>query len=82
MDGIMNFNPIGEAVIGEMVYTIPEAAKRLGVTRKTVWNWVKLRRYFPNAQRKDPMNKRSHVIIPLSDIEDFEKKRDELGVSG
>jgi len=48
---------------------ISEVAKRLGVSRKTVWNMIQ-RGSFPNARKVDPGSK-SIFLIPEKDLEDL-----------
>jgi len=48
---------------------VSEVAKRLGVTRITVWNMIQ-RGSFPNAHKVDP-NKKSMYLIPEKDLEDL-----------
>jgi hypothetical protein len=53
-----------------------EAAERLGVHSRTVVRWIE-QGHFPGARKVNPFaKKRSPYIIPLSDIEQFEKTRD------
>lgn len=58
----------------EKMYSTAQAAKRLGVTRKTAYRWYQ-RGEFPNARPKSPISG-SSLVIPESDIIDFEQRRD------
>lgn len=51
-----------------------EAAKRLGVSIKTIHRWIE-RGEFPNAYRKSPVPN-SPYSIPESDIIEFERRRE------
>jgi excisionase family DNA binding protein len=53
--------------------TITEAAKRLGVSGKTVWRWID-DGLFPGTIRLSPQPK-SEFRIPLAAIERFEESR-------
>lgn len=64
---------VREAVL-EGYLKVSEAAERLGVTKKTITRWIE-REFFPGAERKNPYAKNSTYIIPLVDIERFEKLR-------
>jgi len=48
---------------------ISEVAKRLGVSRKTVWNMIQ-RGAFPHARKVDPESK-SVFLIPEEDLKDL-----------
>ncbi len=56
------------------VYSVKEAAKRLGVAATTLSRWVKIGR-FPNAYKLDPNAKNSPYRIPEEDVEAFEEQR-------
>lgn len=56
------------------VYSVKEAAERLGVAATTLSRWVKIGR-FPNAYKLDPKGKNSPYRIPEGDIEAFEEER-------
>ena len=64
----------GARLMAEKMYTTAEAAKRLGVTRKTAYRWCH-RGEFPNARPKSPVPG-STLVIPESDIIAFEERRD------
>ena len=51
--------------------TVPEAASRLGVTDRTVLNWIE-KGYFPGTTRISPTGP---YRIPIPAIEQFEKNR-------
>lgn len=55
------------------MYTVNEAASRLGVRPRSVRHYIK-RGFFPNVERVSPETK-SPYRIPESDIIEFEKKR-------
>jgi len=46
-----------------------QVAKKLGVTQKTVWNWIQ-RGSFPGARKLDPHNK-SIWLIPENDVKKY-----------
>lgn len=58
----------------EKVLTTTEAAKRLGVTSRSILAWIQ-QGHLPNAYRLNPGMPRSPHRIPESDIVAFEKKR-------
>lgn len=58
----------------EKMYSTAEAARRLGVTRKSAYRWYQ-RGEFPNARPKSPIPG-SSLVIPESDIIAFEQRRD------
>ncbi len=57
--------------------TITEAGVRLGVSARTVRRWCEAGS-FPNCYKLNPTNPRSRYRIPLSDIEAFEKQRENM----
>jgi len=57
-----------------------EVAKRLGVTRKTIWNMIQ-RGSFPNAIKLDP-DAKSIYLIPEEDIDNLLKKQASGGKAG
>ncbi len=59
---------------GEEMFSTTRAAKRLKVDRRTVHRLYKSGE-FPNARPKTT-RPGSPIQIPLSDIEDFERRRD------
>lgn len=63
---------------GAEVMTVPEAAKFLGVHRRTVLNWVRDGR-FPGAYRLDPESPRSHYRLPVLDVVRFAAARKKGG---
>ena len=66
---------LAEAMTNEM--TIKEAAARLGVSTRTVWNWIK-QGHLPGAFKRNPFaSRRSEWLIPESDIERVERIRRE-----
>ena len=60
-----------------MNITTKEAAIRLKVTSRTVRNMI-MRGRFPGAYKVDPEAKRSTWMIPINEIIELEKKRDEV----
>ena len=52
------------------------AAKRLNVSPRTIIYWAQ-KGFFPGAFKVNPFVKKSPLLIPLSAIEEFEKKRAE-----
>jgi len=56
------------------LYSVKEAAERLGVGTTTVNRWVKLGE-FPNAYKLNPRAKNSPFRIPEEDIVAFEEER-------
>lgn len=54
--------------------TVDEVADRLGVSNRTVRNFIE-RGHFPNAYRVDPTVPKSHYRIPKEDVDRFEKIR-------
>lgn len=57
----------------EHALNVDQAAERFGVTPRTIRNWIN-RGDFPNAYRVGLTSKSAHMI-PMSDIEAFDKKR-------
>ena len=55
-------------------YTAREAAERLGVTSRTIQNWI-AQGLFPNAYKLNPRGKTSPYCIPEEDIEALEEER-------
>lgn len=57
--------------------TKSQVAKRLGISSSQISRLLnsKTRQYFPNAFRKNPLNERSHWLIPEKDVERIEEKR-------
>lgn len=49
-----------------------EAAERLQVSHATMARWIRLG-HFPNARQKNPLLITSPYIIPIEDIEKFER---------
>lgn len=70
---ISNLNK-GAEQVGEYL-TISEAAERLQVSEATMYRWLnsKKRKYFPSARKKNRWLKTSPWIIPIEDIEAFER---------
>lgn len=60
----------------ETMLTVLEAAKRLGIDRRTVNVWIR-KGQLPGAYQLDPSNPRSRYRIPESDIERIESMRRE-----
>jgi excisionase family DNA binding protein len=56
------------------LHTTREAAERLGVTSRTIQNWI-TQGLFPNAFKLNPRGKTSPYCIPEEDIEAFEEER-------
>lgn len=56
------------------VYSVKQAAERLGVAPTTLSRWVKLG-HFANAYKLDPNAQNSPYRIPEEDIEAFEEQR-------
>lgn len=56
-----------------------EAAKWLNVSTRTITNWVQ-KGYFQGAFKINPLARNSPYLIPMSAIEEFEKKRQEGSV--
>lgn len=63
---------------GQSWYTVNQAAKRLGVSARTVQNLI-TRGRFPGAWKVDPQAARSSWRIPREDLERFEDDRKRLG---
>ena len=73
-------DPVIEEITVDDFLTTEEVAERLDVSPRTVLNYIQ-REYFPNARKKNPLaERRSEWLIPETDIEDFEKLRDESTV--
>lgn len=66
-------NPTQEAILEQPVLTIPQVADRLGVDRSTILRWIQDTEAFPNAFKKNPFLKTSPYVIPVSDVEHFER---------
>ncbi|MFQ5614747.1 MAG: helix-turn-helix transcriptional regulator [Anaerolineae bacterium] len=62
--------------MSDKVLTSAQAAARLGVTPRTIQRWVAAG-VFPNAFKLDPGFIKSPFIIPVEDVEAFERKRRE-----
>jgi predicted DNA-binding transcriptional regulator AlpA len=59
-----------------MVLNIKATATRLGVSQRSVINYINKNNLFPNAYKLNPHAKRrSEWRIPLADIEAFERLR-------
>lgn len=54
--------------------TVPDVAVRLGVSRITVWRWIK-QGVFPNAYQLNPRVEGSPWRIPEDDVISFEEER-------
>lgn len=48
-------------------------ADRFRVSVRTINHWID-KGFFPNAQKKNPLLDNSPYEIPMSDVEDFEKR--------
>lgn len=57
------------------ILTIKQTAERLGVSRKTITLWIQ-RGAFPHAYRLNPAIQKSPYRIPITDVIDFERRRD------
>ena len=60
--------------MGEKVYSVEEAAQRLGVTTRSVQNWLR-RGVFPGAYKLLPGGVTSPYRIPERDWEALEQQR-------
>jgi len=58
----------------EKTHTAKEVARRLGVTSRTIQNWI-AQGWFPNAYKLNPKGLTSRYCIPEGDIEAFEAER-------
>lgn len=61
--------------VNEGYVNTAEAAKRLGVTQRTIARWVS-KGCFPGAIKVNPQFKHSPYLIPIVAIEDFEASRE------
>lgn len=57
-----------------MDYSVEQAANILGVSARTIRNWIKKGR-FPNAYKLDPQSKKSSYKIPKIDVDSFLRER-------
>jgi len=63
----------------EMKFNTRQVADRLQVTPQSVTRWIREGKFL-NAVKVNPTAGNSPYIIPLSDIEQFERRRDGLAV--
>ena len=71
MSGLMG----GRALVAEQTHLgTGEVAEALGVSPRTVQRWLELD-LFPHAYRLNPENPRSHVRIPVRDVEALKARR-------
>ena len=58
------------------VFSVKEAAERLGVTRRTINHWIR-QGQFPGVYKLNPNARNSPYRIPESDIAALEERRQE-----
>ena len=51
-----------------------EAARRFGVTTRTILRWVDLG-YFPGTRKQNPRATNSPILIPVSALENFAQEQ-------
>jgi predicted DNA-binding transcriptional regulator AlpA len=49
--------------------SVPEVAKRLGVSHDTVGRWCRSGIVFPNVVLKNPFGMRSRFLVPVADVD-------------
>ena len=80
MDQVTNSTTLGKGAAEMDGYlNTSQVAERLGVTERTITRWV-IDNYFPGAFKLNPNAEKSAYVIPVSDVEAFEAKRNSRGV--
>lgn len=74
MHDLTGFITQEKAMNEQKYYSAQEVADRYNVDSTTIRRWIR-HKAFPGAIKKNPMNPRSHYIIPQSAIDYFEEKR-------
>jgi len=60
--------------VGDTILTAAQAAERLGVSARTIHRWA-ADGFFPSAFKLNPAIKNSPLVLPITDIEAFERMR-------